>query len=350
MKNRDTSLPTADIYYCRAMLPRVSRTFAPTIRMLPQGLEVPVTVAYLLCRIADTVEDSEHLTLQTKQAMLALYARVMEGDSTATSRFQEAVRQIPAETADDLLAHNVGRVLHVFAGFSPVIRKHITFWVVEMSMGMQKFAQDKKTRAFTFLRSMKELDEYMYYVAGTVGYLLTELFSFYSRKITPSLRQRMEKLAESFGKGLQMVNIIRDMATDLRRGQSYIPDELLAKYHLDRQSIFEKENADRAEELFNELIRNAVKHLDKALDYILLIPKEEKKIRLFCMLPVFWAMRTLEKIQENTLALLGQEKVKVSRRMIRKEYILALFNAYSNRLTRRHYEQIKRQIVPAAVR
>ncbi len=339
---------TSDIEYCREMLPRVSRTFAPTIRMLPEGLEIPVTAAYLLCRIADTVEDSEHLSLEEKQKMLDLYADLMKNQPEARVRFHNAVQRMPAETADDELTHNVDRVFNVFQNFTPVIRKHITFWVVEMSMGMQKYAQDKKNRAFTFLRSMKELDEYMYYVAGTVGYLLTELFSFYSRKITPAMRQRMEKLAESFGKGLQLVNIIRDMATDLRRGQSYIPDELLEKYHLDRKSIFEKENADRAEALFNELIRNAVKHLDKALDYILLIPKEEKKIRLFCMLPVFWAMRTLEKIQQNTLALLGQEKVKVSRRMIRREYILALLNAYSNRLTRRHYERIKRQILPSA--
>jgi len=62
---------------------------------------------------------------------------------------------------------------------------------------------------------------------------------------------------------------------------------------------------------------------------------------MFCMLPVFWAMRTLQKIQENTLALLGNEKIKVPRTMIKKEYYLALINIYSNRLTRWHYARIK---------
>ena len=122
---------------------------------------------------------------------------------------------------------------------------------------------------------MNDLDEYMYYVAGTVGYMLTELFSFYSKKITPPMTDRLNMLAESFGKGLQMVNIIRDMTGDLKRGQSYIPEELLRKYKLNRQTIFEKENADKAQKLFNELIQKAVKHLDAALDYIMLIPKEE---------------------------------------------------------------------------
>lgn len=183
-------------------------------------------------------------------------------------------------------------------------------------------------------------------MAGTVGYLLTELFSYYSKKITPPIRGKMEKLAGSFGKGLQLVNIIRDMTVDLRRGQSYIPDELLTKYRLTRETIFEQKNARQAELLFNELIRNAVEHLDKALDYILLIPKEETRIRLFCMLPLFWAMRTLQKIQFNTLSLLGSEKIKVTRSMIRKEYFLALINMRSNRLMRRHYENLRKEFNP----
>lgn len=331
-----------DKNYCREMLPRVSRTFAPTIRMLPEALETPVTIAYLLCRIADTVEDNEKIQLNGKRELLDLFIRIFEAGPSNLDDFIAAIAAFPTDTADDELVHHIRRVMNVFYTFPEKAQENIGFWVVEMSRGMRKFAQASGLKKFAFLRSMKDLDEYMYYVAGTVGYLLTALFSSYSRKITPTLQNRMTKLAESFGKGLQLVNIIRDMTTDLRRGQSYIPQELLLKYQLDRKTIFEKQNAAQAEKLFNELIGRAVLHLDQALDYILLIPKEEKGIRLFCMLPVFWAMRTLQKIQENTLALLGREKVKVSRKMIKKEYYLALINAYSNRLTRWHYRRIKR--------
>jgi farnesyl-diphosphate farnesyltransferase len=142
------------------------------------------------------------------------------------------------------------------------------------------------------------------------------------------------------------------MTVDLKRGQSYIPEELLTKYQLTRNSIFEKENAEKAERMFNELIQNAVRHLDMALDYIILIPKDETRIRLFCMLPLFWAMRTLQKIQENTLALLESDKVKIPRKMIRTEFYLALINMNSNRLMRRHYLNIRREfgalVSPAA--
>lgn len=332
-----------DIDYCVEMLPKVSRTFAPTIKMLPDGLRLQVTVAYLLCRIADTVEDSPELSLQDKKKMLRDYASIFrtQGDKGLLA-FEQQIPLLPKKTADDQLVYDFRRVLRVYHSFNPLTRGHIAKWVVEMSMGMDKYAQAEHKRRFVFLKSMKELDEYTYYVAGTVGYLLTELFSYYSHKITPNIRGRMESLAGSFGKGLQMVNIIRDMTVDLRRGQSYIPNELLVKYRLTRENIFDQKNADRAEKLFNELIGNAVHHLDKALDYILLIPREETRIRLFCMLPLFWAMRTLQKIQQNTLALLGHEKVKVTRSVLRKEYFLALINMRSNSLMRRHYLNLRK--------
>jgi farnesyl-diphosphate farnesyltransferase len=215
---------------------------------------------------------------------------------------------------------------------------------------MQKYAQSSRRLKFSFLQNMQELDEYMYYVAGTVGYLLTELFSHYSIKITPLLKKRLELLAGSFGKGLQLVNIIRDMSGDLRRGQSYIPDELLFKYKLTRQSVFDGHNQSLAIQMFEELIERALAYLDKAVDYILLIPKNEGRIRLFCILPVFWAMRTLQKIRENTLALLNPEKVKIPRSVIRREYYMALLNLNSNRLIRYRYEKIRAAIAVGGLR
>ncbi len=333
------------IKYCEAVLPKVSRTFAPTIRRLPRGLRVPVTVAYLLCRIADTIEDSAQLSIEQKKNMLTLYANIFSAnDEKAYNQLLKELKALPNQTEDEKLAHRLPVVMEVFRSFSPSMQGHIARWVAEMSLGMRKYAQARQKPRLQFLRSMKELDEYTYYVAGTVGYLLTELFSFYSNKITPVVKSKLVQLAESFGKGLQMVNIIRDMAADLRRGQSYIPDELLQKYRLTRETIFQKENADRAEKLLNELISDAVKHLDKALDYTLTIPKEETRIRLFCILPLFWAMRTLELIQRNTLALLGSEKIKISRRVIRKEFFLALIHVNSNRLLRWYYHRIRREL------
>jgi len=333
-----------NITFCNDMLPKVSRTFAPTIRMLPANLNLPVTVAYLLCRIADTVEDDSHLTKSEKQDSLFTFARIFKDrDIESRDKFLQLVSKVPEYNTDVYLTKNLDKVLAVFDSFHPEVQKLIGIWVVEMTLGMMKFAQEKGRRKFQFLKSMKDLDEYTYYVAGTVGHLLTSLFAHFSNKITPVVVQRMDKFSESFGKGLQLVNIIRDMNTDLKRGQSYIPDEILQKYHLTRKTIFEEKNFEKAEELFNEMIQMAVDHLDKALAYIITIPKEEARIRLFCLLPLFWAMQTLRLIQANTLALLRIENVKISRRIIRIEFFKSLILMFSNRLTIRHYKKIRRE-------
>ena len=316
------NLLQADTTFCLEMLPQVSRTFAPTIRMLPKPLNLPVTVAYLLCRIADTVEDDHYLTKEEKRQGLLTFARIFTGDTHPNrSEFLLSVAKVPDHSTDVLLMKNLPRVMNIFDSFTVEVQKLIGIWVVEMTNGMIKFAQEKGPRKLQFLKSMQDLDEYTYYVAGTVGHLLTSLFAHYSSKITPIVRQRLDKFSESFGKGLQLVNIIRDMNTDLKRGQSYIPDEILSKYHLTRKSIFEQKNIAQAEELFNEMIRIAIDHLDKALAYVVTLPKEEARIRLFCLLPLFWAMQTLRLLQANTLALLRIENVKISRRTIRIEFL-----------------------------
>jgi farnesyl-diphosphate farnesyltransferase len=338
--------------FCIEMLPKVSRTFAPTIRMLPKKLYLPVNVAYLLCRVADTVEDTAYLEKSEKQELLRIYANIFKGSYSSGKdaqdiyfkRFMEGIKSLPDGSNEVYLVKSLDKILSVYHDFSKHVRKYIANCVIEMSLGMRKYAQSRGKRKFQFLRSMKELDEYTYYVAGTVGKLLTYLFAHFSRKINPEIRKRLELFSESFGKGLQLVNIIRDMTADLKRGQSYIPDEILQKYELNRASVYEAKNYAQAEKLFNELISLAVKHLDKALAYIIRIPKEEARIRLFCLLPLCWAMQTLKIIQINTLHLLQSNKVKISRRIIHVEFLKSLILIFSNRLTIRHYKKIRKNI------
>ena len=339
-------LNNPDTEYCTEMLGQVSRTFAPTIRMLPKKLYIPVTVAYLLCRIADTVEDEPRFQADEKKDILLTFADMFKQDAESNKeRFLAAVSVIPEYSTDVSLMKNLERVHRVYKTLHPEVQKMIATWVVEMSLGMKKYAQSSAKRHTQFLNSMKELDEYTYYVAGTVGHMLTSLFSYFSKRITPAVTRRLEIFSESFGKGLQLVNIIRDVAVDLKRGQSYIPDEILKKYKLTRQTVFDAENSEKAEQLFNELIQTAVNHLDKALAYIVNIPRDETRIRLFCLLPLFWAMQTLRLIQTNTLNLLGSEKIKISRKVIRTEFYKSLILAFSNRLTVRHYKKIRAGMV-----
>jgi farnesyl-diphosphate farnesyltransferase len=213
-----------------------------------------------------------------------------------------------------------------------------------MTTGKRKYVQSKNASSQNFLNTLKELDDYIYYVAGTVGNLSTALFSTYSPHITPHTIKQLKKHSESFGKGLQLVNIIRDMPSDWKCNRSYIPNELLEKYDLTRQSIFDTHNVLRSKKMIDELIDIALSYLDGALQYIVNIPKAELRIRLSCLLPLFWALRTLRTIKKNIDIFFQKEKIKISRAIIREELYFAHVTVFSNRLIQRRYLKFRDDI------
>lgn len=334
--------------YCIKILPKVSRTFAPTIQRLPRPLFLQVTVAYLLCRVADTIEDSVILTIKQKQDLLEQYANILERENSTTielNAFMTQISAFPQEGSDHELVHNFPLILSVYNKFPKKVRIGISTWVVEMISGMRKYVQSKNNSSQNFLKTLKDLDDYIYYVAGTVGNLITTLFSHYSHKITHKITKQLKKYAVPVGKGLQMVNIIRDMPDDWKCNRSYMPNELLKKYDLTRQSIFDGKNLDRSKKMLEELIEITLVYLDAALQYIVAIPKTERSIRLSCLLPLFWALQTLCAIKKNINRFFQKEKIKISRKILREELYRAYFNVFSNRLIQRRYFKLRDEII-----
>jgi farnesyl-diphosphate farnesyltransferase len=332
--------------YCIEILPKVSRTFAPTIQRLPRALFLQATVAYLLCRVADTIEDSVILTIKEKKRLLEKYAHILEREHATRelTAFMTQISSLPQEGADYELVHNLPLILTVYNTFPKKVRRGMSTWVVEMISGMRKYVQSKNNSSQNFLKTLKDLDDYIYYVAGTVGNLATTLFSHYSHHITHKITNRLKRYAESVGKGLQLVNIIRDMPDDWKCNRSYMPNELLKKYDLTRQSIFDRQNLQRSKKMIDELIEIALAYLDAALQYIAAIPKAEISIRLSCLLPLFWALQTLYTIKKNINKFFEKEKIKISRKILRAELYRAYFNVFSNRLIQRRYFKFRDEI------
>ena len=71
----------SDELYQDRILPHVSRTFALTIPQLPPALRTAVTSAYLLCRIADTIEDEPALSAAETMAFLQGFRGAVSGST-----------------------------------------------------------------------------------------------------------------------------------------------------------------------------------------------------------------------------------------------------------------------------
>ena len=157
----------------RLLLPRVSRTFALGIKLLPPKLEPPVRVGYLLCRIADTIEDDLASTPERKAALLDAFLECFDS-AAAADDFGSCIAELSAN--DDYLAL-VAQTGHVFLTYRMLdapTRDILRRWIGEMVGGMRRFVVEH--RAGIRIASLDEFREYCFFVAGTVGHLLTELW------------------------------------------------------------------------------------------------------------------------------------------------------------------------------
>ena len=124
-----------------------------------------------------------------------------------------------------------------------------------------------KSSEIGILESDEELDDYTYRVAGSVGEFWTEI-SLRRLIGDESLDvERMLRLGIRFGKALQMINILRDIPSDLSIGRCYIPKDRLSERGLG-PLIFESRFYVLAQGLYSEYLDLACDHLDCAEEYL----------------------------------------------------------------------------------
>jgi len=310
---------SSDEVYQDQILPYVSRTFALTIPELPPALRTSVTCAYLLCRIADTIEDEPALSPPETLDFLQRFSAVLAGRGDPGQLAREIEQRLSERTlpTERDLVSNMQRVIRVMAALRAPQRAAIQRCVALMCYGMPRF---QFTASLKGLARSSDLDDYCYYVAGVVGEMLTELFCDYSAEIARN-RAALSAIAASFAQGLQMTNILKDVWEDRSRGACWLPQEVFTRYGVDLGQLSSESFDPRFGAGFRELLGVAHAHLRNALDYTLLIPGRETGIRRFCLWAIGLAVLTLRKIDHNPRFTAGVQ-VKVTRSAVAMTRIL----------------------------
>lgn len=276
-----TVAPAEAWAFCHRILPDVSRTFALNIPVLPARLRDAVCCAYLLCRIADTIEDTEPLAAELRDELYdGLYAAVEPARPANASPFGAEW----AAAASDAYARLVAGTPLVLAAFASLPREQrvaIAACVREMISGMRMLGERPRVGGVRFVcDDLAGLDAYCHFVAGTVGVMLTRLFAAETQR--PAEAATLER-GRRFGLGLQAVNIIKDHVDDVERGTCFVPRECAAATN--PPGIRPEARA--------TLIRHALSHLDEAMRFVTEIPAEAEGIRLFCVWALMLALGTL---------------------------------------------------------
>jgi len=297
--------------YCEEVLPFVSRTFALNIRRLVGPLYQSVLIGYLLFRMADTIEDSPHLSEDEKINGLTFFSQLFDSDLPSTG-FQNAIHpwieKIDSDTQEwDLISHG-DQVLQCYAQLPKFHQDIIGRAIKETSLGMADYQKRKRGyphKVFQ-LKDWNDLTRYCYYVAGVVGKMLTKLFCL-DDQLSP-LYIQLARQQIHFGIALQMTNIAKDYPKDLRQGWCYIPKTLTDYLSLKVDDILSDPSLKR-QEIIASITKKTFPHIDGAYRYIATIPLSLKRIRMFCIIPFTLAYHTLEHLNRTQSEKLSREQV-----------------------------------------
>lgn len=304
-----------DWAYCEQALVDVSRTFSKPIQLLPESLRVALTCGYLLCRVVDTVEDYPHLGARVRDELFSLFIDVLDGVRPAED-FSSAFQNGSEFSPELQLVKSFHRVLRVFREQRPEVRESTVRWLAEMANGMRLYCRRDRSGALSALDTAADLERYCYFVAGTVGHLITDLFCDYMGSSGAVLEPGMRGYCESFGIGLQLVNILKDITDDFERKRCYVPRQLCRAQGFEPEQLLLAENRLSAHRALAPAFESAVRHLEQALEYTLLLPSQQAELRLFCLLPLWMALETLAVLVGNDAMFIVGQEVKISRDVV----------------------------------
>lgn len=326
--------------FCREWLQMVSRTFALNIRVLPETLQDTIRLAYLFMRIADTVEDDRAMPAAERKQLLDQFAKCFAPEGPVWAEIEVFCGMLPAswkdsQDPDQFLVGRCQLVFEVFAKLPASLRHPVDERVREMCSGMVHYAMQREEDGWFRLKTRQELYDYCYFVAGTVGLMLTDLFAARTRFVSARRKERLKSRSVAFGLCLQLVNIARDIPADWARRTVFVPQEMCEAHGISPESLPDPTRRAQAAKVLVDLIRLADHEARQSQKYILDLPRTALRVRLFCLWPLLMSQDTLILLAAQPEAAVAPDaRIKISRRRVKFIVYSTMATCWSNTLLR----------------
>jgi farnesyl-diphosphate farnesyltransferase len=301
-----------------ALLRGVSRSFYLSIRLLPPGLRRPIAVGYLLARAADTIADTAELAVAERLATLRSLVDLIEGTTPAPPAAASlAASFVPRQDdpQERALIAALPQCLDWLERLEPQDRHDVREVLRHITLGqitdVERFGAATASQPVA-LQNAAQLDEYTYRVAGCVGEFWTRLCFRHVPAFASLPESEMAELGRAYGRGLQLVNIVRDAGADLAAGRCYFPVDELAAAGVAPADIIEQPH--RFMPVRERWLARAHEGLAAGMRYADAV--RSRRIRAASALPALLGVRTLALLQERGAKGLAQ-RVKVPRAEVR---------------------------------
>jgi farnesyl-diphosphate farnesyltransferase len=305
------------------ILRSVSRSFYLSLRVLPKPLREPLSLAYLLARATDTIADSTQPRVELRMKALRDLAAAIQGTASKESleELRESFARHQTDEAERKLIEQIPGLLEWLAELSAGDRDEVRDVLEKINRGqsldVDRFGAGTEIHA---LQSAAELDEYTYLVAGCVGEFWTRLCFRHLKNFSARPEPEMRDLGIRYGKGLQLINILRDAGDDLRKGRCYFPADQLNSLGLTPAEI--SRDPSSLEPVLAKWRDEAARGIEAGIEYASAV--RNRRVRFAIALPALIGARTLRLLREAGPAALTR-RVKVPRAEVRKMAVSTAF-------------------------
>ena len=366
----------------RTVLRSVARSFYLTLAVVPSDVRAQVGVAYLLARGADTIADTDLIERPLRLQYLTRFREwVMD-----PIRREDVLREVQAallvhldnprsglqtRPGERTLLTHLMECGHLLRSFAPPDQALISQVVGTLAHGMQKDltrfpghtiqtgegpppvafggatgprTSPAPTQPLVSLTTLDDLDQYTYDAAGCVGEFWTRLMCAHRKALRPWDVEAMATVGVRFGKGLQLTNVLRDLAADLRRGRCYIPTAVLEPAGLRPADLLDPATLPKFRPVLTRLLRIALEHLDQGWLYTMAIPSREVRLRLACSWPILFAVKTLQRLSGSPSLLDPEVTLKMTRGEVYRIMALTGGTLACERALTTYYGHIRKRV------
>lgn len=308
LKNKDKKA----LDFCRSIMQKVSRSFALTIPLLDKQIREPVMITYLQDRLLDSFEDEGEIKTPQRKVQMDKVVQLFNPNISQLKQ-EELVNNIKGQAGQfegpiKQLIQNTDKLISCFNSLDDKVQNISYRWLSEMNEGMKVYL-DKPVETFT------ELNEYCYYVAGTVGGFLTDLIIEIG-KIEGKDKKALEKNFVESGLFLQKVNIIRDIKLDIiNHKKHYWP---LKELGITEREIIDQDNEKQALKALNKMVEDVKSHTEALIDYYQAIPNEWDGYKKFYSVNNAMGYATLELVEGNLDLFYLDKKLKIKKTEVLK--------------------------------
>ena len=307
-------------------------------------------MGYLFARAADTIADTELIDRSRRLDFLSQLKAQFVSDQISWSQIrdiQQAMGPVQQDSSERVLLERLEDCFRLFQECSPEDRRRVQRLMTTLTQGMEmdlsRFPGQSVEDLVAF-KTLDDLDRYTYYVAGCVGEFWTDLMCAHRTALASWNVRQMSDVGVRFGKGLQLTNIVKDVAHDLQKGRCYIPETMLDEAGLTPRDLLDQASLPRVRPVLSKLVRIATEHLDQGWMYTMAIPRHEMRLRLSCMWPILSAGESLKLVLHSPDLLNPAVKVKIPRSKVYQILALTTFTGACGYVGTAYWGRLRKQI------